>query len=78
MIRYFAEAKIDNTIYAIYRYRYQKELIYEEAWNPNANAWQKTTDLTGLFVGGDSSLMEVSQSDAQNAFPNAFTVNRKG
>ena len=74
MNRYFAQAEADNTIYALFRYKYENDLILEEEWNPNTSVWEMTSNLTGLFVGGDCTLMEIQEETAMKAFPVAFAA----
>ena len=74
MNRYFAQAEVDNTIYALYRYKYENDLILEEEWNPNTRVWEMTSNLTGLFVGGDCTLVEIQEETAMKAFPVAFAA----
>lgn len=74
MNRYFAQAEVDNTIYALYRYKYENDLILEEEWNPNTSVWEMTSNLTGLFVGGDCTLIEIQEETAMKAFPVAFAA----
>jgi hypothetical protein len=74
MNRYFAQAEADNTIYALLRYKYENDLIFEEEWNPNTSVWEMTSNLTRLFVGGDCTLMEIQEETAMKAFPVAFAA----
>ena len=74
MNRYFAQAEVDNTIYALFRYKYENDLIFEEEWNPNTRVWEMTSNLTRLFVGGDCTLMEIQEETAMKAFPVAFAA----
>jgi len=72
MTRYFAQAEIDNSIYALYQYRYEDDMVFEDEWVQNTSSWETTTNLTRLFVGGDCTLTEISQANAMKAFPTAF------
>jgi hypothetical protein len=74
MNRYFAQADMDNNMYALYRYKYENDLIIEEEWNPNTSSWGMTSNLTRLFVGGDCTLMEIQEETAMKAFPVAFAA----
>ena len=74
MNRYFAQAEVDNKIYALFRYKYENDLILDEEWNPNTSAWEMTSNLTRLFVGGDATLMEIQEETAMKAFPVAFAA----
>jgi hypothetical protein len=45
--------------------REEVDLIYEEFWNTSSQAWEPTTDLTKLLIGGDCSTLEITKESAQ-------------
>ena len=46
--------------------REDADFIYEEFWNASAQAWEPTTELTKLLVGGDCSTLEITKESAQS------------
>jgi len=45
--------------------REEANLIHEEFWNTSSQAWEPTTDLTKLLIGGDCSTLEITKESAQ-------------
>ncbi len=66
-MRYFCQADINNEPYenTLFRMREEVDLIYEEFWNTSSQAWEPTTDLTKLLIGGDCSTLEITKESAQ-------------
>ncbi len=56
----------------LWRYMNQDNLIYEHTWNANSKNWDESTELTGMIVHGESSLIEISRQQAMELVPNAF------
>jgi len=73
-VRFFSQSDVDGTLYAacLWRYTSRDNLIFEHTWNPNSENWDMTTELTGMIVHGESSLVEISQQRAMDLVPNAF------
>jgi hypothetical protein len=46
--------------------RKEEDLIYEEFWNASSQAWEPTTELTKLLIGGDCSTLEITKESAQS------------
>jgi hypothetical protein len=67
-MRFFCQADVNNKPYenSLYRMREDANLIYEEFWNSSAQAWEPTTELTKLLVGGDCSTLEITKESAQS------------
>jgi hypothetical protein len=67
-MRFFCQADVNNKPYenSLYRMREDADLIYEELWNASAQAWEPTTELTKLLVGGDCSTLEITKESAQS------------
>ncbi len=67
-MRYFCQADVNNNPYenSLYRMRKEDDLIYEEFWNASSQAWEPTTDLTKLLIGGDCSTLEITKESAQS------------
>ncbi len=61
-MKYYCQADIDNRPYpeALFRYRTEGGLIYEESWSSTTRTWEATTYLTKLLVGGDCSTMAIT------------------
>lgn len=71
-MRFFCQVDANNKPYfdALFRYREEGALIYEEQWNSTNNNWESTSYLTRLLTGGDCTLTEVTEESAKNlAFP---------
>ncbi len=66
-MRFFCQVDVDNKPYenTLYRMREEANLIYEEFWNASSQAWEPTTDLTKLILGGDCSTLEITKESAQ-------------
>jgi hypothetical protein len=66
-MRYFCQADINNKPYenSLYRMREEVDLTHEEFWNTSSQAWEPTTDLTKLLIGGDCSTLEITKESAQ-------------
>jgi hypothetical protein len=66
-MRYFCQADINNEPYenSLFRMREEVDLIYEEFWNTSSQAWEPTTNLTKLLVGGDCSTLEITKESVQ-------------
>lgn len=72
--RYFGRTDVDGSIWAIYRYLVFDGGMSEQVWIPNQQAWIGTTDLTGLWTGGDSTLEEITIDQGMRVFPTAFAA----
>jgi len=67
-MRYFCQADVNNYPYenSLYRMRKEDDLIYEEFWDASSQAWEPTTELTKLLIGGDCSTLEITKESAQS------------
>jgi hypothetical protein len=67
-MRYFCQADVNNNPYenSLYRMRKEDDLIYEEFWDASSQAWEPTTELTKLLIGGDCSTLEITKESAQS------------
>jgi hypothetical protein len=65
-MQYFCQADIENQPYpnSLFRYRKFMELTLEEEWDSIKNKWEPTTQLTRLIIGGDCTLMRITQEYA--------------
>jgi hypothetical protein len=73
-VRFFSQSDAEGTMYAdcLWRYISRDSLIFEHTWNANSKNWDMTTELTGMIVHGESSLVEISQQRAMDLVPDAF------
>jgi hypothetical protein len=74
--RFFSLSTVDGNVYSncLWRYTSRDNLIYEHAWNENSMNWDITTELTGMIVHGESSLIEISRLRAKELVPGAFSM----
>lgn len=65
-VRFFSQFDVYDQPYpdALFRYREEGDLMYEEHWNSFTKTWDHTSHLTRLLTGGDCTVMEISQDFA--------------
>lgn len=51
---------------SLYRYRESGGNTYEEFWNSKSKSWEPTSDLTRLLVGGDCTLLQITEQSAKD------------
>lgn len=66
-MRYFSLVDVENKPFsdALFRYRDENDLIYEEHWNAKARLWESTRYLTRLLVGGDCTVLQITEESAK-------------
>lgn len=55
----------------LFRKRVEGKLIYEEEWDFGNQEWIPTTYLTKLMIGGDCSLLEITEESANKILQNS-------
>lgn len=75
-MRYFSIVDVENKPFpdALFRYREENELIYEEHWNAKARWWESTSYLTRLLVGGDCTVLQITEESAKDILKPAASV----
>jgi len=73
-MRYFSLVDMDNNSFpdALFRYREENELIFEEHWDAKTKTWESTNYLTRLLVGGDCTVSQITEESAK-ALENSVT-----
>lgn len=73
-MRYFSLVDVDNKPFpgALFRYREENDLIHEEQLNIESKKWESTTYLTRMIVGGDSTVLQITEESARE-LENRFT-----
>jgi hypothetical protein len=78
LIRYFAQTDVDGTIFRLHRLRYEKDGLYPEVWQVKSQKWLWSTEVIGLWVGGDCTLEEIDEIKAVEFSPEVVISNYPG
>lgn len=71
-VTYFGQTDMGVKIFALYRKRLARGIIYQEQWIPGSRSWELTTYLMRLTTSGDCTLTEITIELAKSSFPEAF------
>jgi hypothetical protein len=71
-VTYFGQTDMGVKIFALYRKRLARGIIYQEQWIPGSSSWELTTYLMRLTTSGDCTLTEITIELAKSSFPEAF------
>jgi len=74
--RYFGIVDIDGYFEQgnLWRYRREKNSLFEEHWSPRNKSWESTRYLTRMIIGGECSCTDMTPEQAQELIPEAFDV----
>ena len=71
-VTYFGQTDMGVKIFALYRKRFARGIVYQEQWIPGSSSWELTTYLMRLTTSGDCTLTEITIELAKSSFPEAF------
>ena len=76
--KYFGQTDMGVKIFALYRKRFARGIVYQEQWMPGTSSWEVTTYLMRLIIGGDCTITEITLELAKSSFPEAFSMHQTG